>query len=566
MGWKDWRADCRAPGAITLLTRFLLYWHTIRYLRVSQIFWRLWYQVYRPKIDYSPSPPLRAPNGNWRSYVEREPALISPSQAVFLNFRADISGPTIWNDPKHAKLWLYNLHYFDDLNAQDSPIRVDWHRQLIRRWINENPAGKGNGWEPYPTSLRVVNWIKWSLTGNESSEPMRQSLAVQARWISKSLEFHILGNHLLANAKALCFAGLHFSGKEADEWYSRGLKILEKQLKEQVLSDGGHFELSPMYHLIVLEDLLDLTQLHNVYGKEVPKCLETVIPHMLRWSRVMRHSDGGIPFFNDAAFGVAAKPAELDSYAQDLGYELSESGNAFTFLRDSGYVRMICDDALVIADLAQVGPDYLPGHAHADTFSFEFSLAGRRLVVNGGTSVYGADNERQRQRGTLAHSTVSIDGKNSSEVWGGFRVARRARVTKLEVGDDQNLWARGEHDGYSRLPGSPKHQREWRLLEGGLEVSDLISGSGNHKIEISFHIAPGLVPRLNNEGTLDLCDETRGSVLCRLISSETQALHIEQTTWHPYFGVSIPTWSVVIRVNQDLLFSHNAVFEWRTLH
>ena len=79
------------------------------------------------------------------------------------------------------------------------------------------------------------------------------------------------------------------------------------------------------------------------------------------------------------------------------------------------------------ADVGEIGPDYRPGHAHADTLCFELSVFGQRLVVNSGTSEYGLGAERLRQRGTAAHSTVQIDGADSSEVWSGFRVARRAR-------------------------------------------------------------------------------------------------------------------------------------------
>src|SRR5262249_13815017 len=145
------------------------------------------------------------------------------------------------------KLWRYNLHYFDDLNAYDAAQRQEWHCSLLSQWVCENTPGFGTGWEPYPTSLRMVNWIKWVLTGNRLPAECIQSLAVQARWLSQRLEIHLLGNHLLANAKALLFAGIFFDGAEADEWLVRGLRILEREVAEQVLPDGGHIERSPMY-------------------------------------------------------------------------------------------------------------------------------------------------------------------------------------------------------------------------------------------------------------------------------------------------------------------------------
>lgn len=139
--------------------------------------------------------------------------------------------------------------------------------------------------------------------------------------MSRRLEYHLLGNHLLANAKALVFAGLFFSGGQADSWLRKGLKLLRAQLPEQILADGGHFERSPMYHAIILEDLLDLVNLAETYGHGAADW-RTVVQRMLRWLNAMSHPDGGIAFFNDAAFGIAPTLAELADYARRLGVSL----------------------------------------------------------------------------------------------------------------------------------------------------------------------------------------------------------------------------------------------------
>src|SRR5690606_39267896 len=122
-------------------------------------------------------------------------------------------------------LWLYNLHYFDDLNALDASARMDWHRSLISRWIAHNPPTEGNGWEPYTVSHRVANWIKWDLATARLDEQATESLALQVRWLSQRLEYHLPGSHLLANAKALIFGGLYFEGAEADAWLRLGRRL-----------------------------------------------------------------------------------------------------------------------------------------------------------------------------------------------------------------------------------------------------------------------------------------------------------------------------------------------------
>jgi hypothetical protein len=102
------------------------------------------------------------------------------------------------------------LHYFNDLNAKDCKQKLALHQQLILRWITENPPSKSIGWQPYPLSMRIVNWIQWSLNNNPLSQPMLDSLVTQIRCLNQTIEYHLLGNHLIANAKALIFAGFFF--------------------------------------------------------------------------------------------------------------------------------------------------------------------------------------------------------------------------------------------------------------------------------------------------------------------------------------------------------------------
>ncbi len=446
------------------MTPLPLYWHTLRWLKPVQFWGRAWFRLHRPRPGTRPAPPLRPSRGAWVP-CRRAPSMTGPARFRFLSVERELAAPADWNRADWPRLWRYNLHYFDDLVAHGAADRESWHRALIERWIADNPPGRGTGWEPYPVSLRIVNWIKWSLArgGGPGVEQMRlspaavHSLAVQARWLRGRVERHLLGNHLWANAKALVFAGAFFDGGEAARWRDEGLALLRRELREQILPDGGHFERSPMYHATLLEDLLDLVQLAArwpglVAGPELAAWRATA-QRMLRWLRVMTHPDGGIAFFNDAAFEVAPDLAALEDYAanacglahaSDASFgnqgprvvslpepepsiaALRGSDPSIIALPDSGYVRLQAGPAVLIADVGAIGPDYLPGQAHADTLSFELSLHGRRAIVNSGTSTYETDAERLRQRGTAAHNTVVVDGADSSEVWSSFRVARRA--------------------------------------------------------------------------------------------------------------------------------------------
>ena len=541
------------------------YIHTLRHLRPVQIYGRVWFKQYRGRPDERAAPRLRVRSGLLQQPCARAPSMPDAMTFRFLNTTCRLSTWQGWNDPSVDKLWLYNLHYFDDLNSSDSAVRGGWHRSLIDRWIAENPPPRGNGWEPYPTSLRIVNWVKWSLAGNALEAGWVHSLAVQVRWLRNRLEWYLLGNHLLANAKALAIAGLFFEGEEADRWLETGLRIYRHELAEQVLPDGGNFERSPMYHAIILEDLLDLINLAGVFPGRVPAgqlaSWRDSTQRMLEWLAVMTHPDGEIAFFNDAATGIAPTLMELTAYAGRLGLTLAagRSGtgraacvavaaspsSAITQLPDSGYVRLSRGDATALLDVGPIGPDYQPGHAHADTLSFELSLFGQRVMVNSGTSCYGISAERLRQRGTAAHNTVTVDGQDSSEVWGGFRVARRARPileTVSQSGDAARVAA--SHDGYKRLPGRNIHRRQWTLSPNDLRIQDAVSGPFR-QARARFHVHPGVQVE-----TLDL---PAGKLTLRLPQGPVvqfavdgaASLAIEPATWHPEFGVAVTNFCIV---------------------
>lgn len=541
----------------------LRYYHTLRYLRAVQIYGRLWHWLNPSRPDLRPAPARRKVSGRWMSAVTRRPCLLDHETFRLLNHIGRVRTAQDWNDPTKEKLWLYNLHYFDDLNALGAEGRCEWHKTLIERWVLENPPGYGNGWEAYPTSLRVVNWIKWALRGHTLPAEWLHSLAVQVRWLQRNIEWHLLGNHLFANAKALVFAGLFFEGTEAARWLAKGLKILQHQVSEQILDDGGHFELSPMYHAIILEDVLDLINAACAWPGCVPEervsLWRDVAARMLTWLDGMTHPDGGIAFFNDAALGVAADYATLTHYAQLLSitpYQISDD-DAIRHFSDSGYIRL--DNgagAVALLDVARIGPDYLPGHAHADTLSFELSLFGQRVVVNSGTSCYGLWPERLWQRGTAAHSTVEIDDANSSEVWSSFRVARRARPFGLFLQQNRNeLIVSCAHDGYQRLPGRPVHRRCWRLKQCCLQVVDTIEG-GYHKAKARFYIHPA-VNVVNDSGSIRLTLPDGRKVYC---SPEGGTARVVQSLWYPEFGVSLA--SRMIEVSVDNVREFCCEFLW----
>jgi uncharacterized heparinase superfamily protein len=520
------------------------------------MFSRVWFKMYRPEVSINVIS-IRPYLGSIIDFEFRKQRMYKHNRFKFLNIEREIQTPSDWNNPEWEKLWLYNLHYFDDLRAEGWESRVGWHKELIERWIKENPPFSGNAWEPYTISRRLVNWVLWALSENVLSDDALKSLCIQSAYLNKRIEWHILGNHLMANAKALIFTGLFFEGKEADKWLEKGLKIFSQQLEEQVLPDGGHFELTPMYHAQVLEDVLNVINILQSYPNAGVAHRDELISHysqisgkMLDWLKVMTHPDGGIVLFNDSAFGVSANAEELYRYAEKLkikpfvNTKICNDDIRISHLRNSGYLRIENSEVTAFLDVAKIGPDYLPGHAHADTLNFEISIGKQRVIVDTGISHYESGKERLLQRGTAAHNTVVIDGADSSEVWGSFRVARRAYPFDLKIDKKNEITC--SHNGYTRLSGKPVHNRKWVFLKNSLKIKDNIYGTFNEAVSY-IHVHPDVKVNVSHEshskGTFVLAD---GRQINWTVDGGN--VNVIDTAYHPEFGVTVPNRCLEIKL------------------
>ncbi len=488
------------------LIRFIV---TVSYLRSSQIFWRLIRLLPNP-LDYR-----KTPNLNFKNeilpfpYLDRE-GLLSGNcfEEVRWRFLAiekkhnDIG----WKASSESMLWRYNLHYMDFLSSKK--IENELAREIYLDWILKNPKRTNVSWDSYPLSLRIVNTIKWLSNQDNNNSAIIHSLYEQSKFLEGNLEYHLRGNHLLANIKALIFASVFFG--EDKLCYSQKYlkKLLLQQIKEQILDDGGHFELSPMYHSIVLEDLLDIASIlknrKDFFLDTESIFFHRTIKNMLDWLSCMCFSDGEISFFNDASFGIAQSINKLKIYYEDIFENNYYQNDNLNHLKFSGYFCMSIGNMKVISDCAKIGPDYLPGHGHADTLSFELSVGSQRIFINTGCSEYGNTEQRSYERSTMAHNTVTIDKKNSSEVWGGFRVGRRAKPKLIDFQlKEDKFKLKASHSGYSRLGRNCIHVRSWTLEKNSLQINDEILGNFEQATAV-FILNSDLICRPINNNSVNI--------------------------------------------------------------
>lgn len=452
--------------------------NTLSHLKLIQVTCQVYYRLSKPSFRYYSS---SANRGKMRLLTPIERLICVKGQiCTFLNQ----SSPFIsWNDASKGMLWAYNLNYMDWLVQEGISYEegAAWVDCFIAD-LQENKVGL----DPYPTALRIINWIKFISIHYDEIEHERlrvwnDSLYSQCVHLSRNLEYHLLGNHLLEDAYALFIASIYFSDENL---YKKSKRLLKEQLNEQILHDGAHFEQSPMYHCILLDRLLDCCNFsfHNLKfhdQKEINDFLKVTAVKMLGHLDSILYDDGTYPLFNDSATLVAPTPSQIFSYAVALGIAWNKIR-----MDESGYRKLVNSEMEVFADIGNVTASYQPGHTHADTFNYELRIGGKTFVSDTGISTYEKNERRQYERGTSAHNTVVVDGKDSGEVWSGFRLGKRAHVTLIS--DTQNC-IEAFHDGYGK---SKIHRRIFEIGTGYFRIKDTVESmcpAVNH-----IHLAPGI--------------------------------------------------------------------------
>lgn len=499
-----------------------LYWHTVRHLKPSQIWHRLGKYLGRScsvSRCLDAMPELCHPLATIEAldfdpeFLSRFPAReLAGGRVEFLHVARPFDWEDKWNLPEETPLWNYNLHYFEFLFSlirewKDSaqPEYLQAIKRSITGWIEQNrrEAG-GTGWDPYPVSMRLKCWLScYTLLEDELlqdaqfEEKMRASMFEQYVHLANHLEKHLLANHYLENLTALVLCAIFFgdAGMEA-----RALAELKRQCDVQVLPDGMHCERSPMYHKIMLEDLMRVAFALRGAGRGDGR-IEAHIRRMLDAAWSLEEGLHRIPLFNDCGVNVAKSLSALADAAQacfgirpSVRHHFPDGG--FYVFRDAGLK--------LIVDAGAPGPSYNPGHAHSEAMSFELYRDGAPIVTNCGTYAYQCG-QRAFFRSTAAHNTVMIDSREQSGCWGGFRVAKRCAVRVLEADAKGIRMEMKDQHGKRAV-------RSIRLQDGELLVEDASDGN---RLTAHYHFPGGIQGMAGGRCTVnetDFCLAEGGSL------------------------------------------------------
>ncbi len=368
--------------------------------------------------------------------------------------------------PGDSHLRAYEACYGLELGAAGRDVPAAWPTSVAL--------------EPYPASIRARALAVAVRFGRHD---VGEELTRAARAVLLQPELHLLGNHVLENGLALVCAAAVTRGPESDAWRRMGIMLLTWQMPKQFLPDGGHVERSASYHLALTAGLLECLELAESSRRPLPTIFRGIAERALGWVSVVEAPDGTYPLFNDAALDAAPCISDVVALGADLGIRPSRvvrerrAGDlSTTRLESTGWVRIDARDATVIIDAGPDATGFQPGHTHADGLGFEAWIRGERAVVDFGVASYEAGPQRDETRATRSHNTVEVGGQNSCEVWGAFRVGRRGRGRVVASGLESDVaWIQLHHDGYTWLPGRPRHVRVVTVRGGTLEVHDRVT-------------------------------------------------------------------------------------------
>lgn len=455
------------------------YIQTIKSLKSVQIFYQIKYKCFKTRslkrINRSnlKSNPLSL--CNYPSVKSSITKSGTGYRVSYLNLETSFQNQIDWTFDKYGKLWNYNLQYAGFLNQVDLSEEKRLH--LIIDLYNGLMVGSPTP-EPYTASLRIMNVIRF-LSKSDLIEERRKSLdsAVYSElsYLFQNLEYHLLGNHLLENSFALLMGGFYFSNETLID---KAQEILIEELNEQILKDGGHFERSPMYHNIILYRVLEAISYLRT-DHELEKVLRNSAKKMVGWMLAMQFKNGSVPHFNDSVDGVAVSNSELLQLANELNIgpiDLME-------LKESGYRKYISGKFEVFVDVEGIKPIYQPGHAHADSLSFQLSYNEKPFLIDPGVSTYTSGERRNWERSTKAHNTVCVEGRNSADVWGSFRVGKRPKVN-IEKDLRELISARIQTGLY-------EHSRTFNITSSAIRISDNVKSRAPMAI-VYFYLHPSI--------------------------------------------------------------------------
>lgn len=545
----------------------------------------------------------------------------------------------IWNkDYKSGVIWQNN--YYRDINYVNfndkSDVKIPWEisrmqwlipvgqaylltkdekyaafvKKILTSWIAENPYGHSLNWTcTMEVALRIIvfEYFFYAFGKSEAWKELSfrfaflKSIYYHAIFTQRNLEkSDVNGNHYVADATGLVFAGLFFEGyKNADKFLNTGWQILTTEIGLQVFRDGVDYEASIPYHRLVTELFFFPALYMKNAGKTIPSDYTNLLINMGLFTKAYARQNGTVPLVGDAddartlpfgnqhvndhtylpnLIGLTFNREDLLINAASSDDEIFwvlgsrkfadynktkiKTGYSSAAFPDGGFYIMGNSSSHILVDCGPLGLAGRGGHGHNDLLSFDAMIDGVNLISDCGSYVYTADYiERNKFRSTSYHNTPMIDGEEINRfitpkyLWNLKNDARES-VQKWSVGESIDVFT-GTHSGYQRLeePVSPVRSIIFDKKNNDLVIADSITGSGKHFVEIPLHLYHTIDVIGIKENHFSLTQKNH--VFHLFWKGEKWTARVQNARISPSYGVSYPSkkiiWHCPDAVGNDLV-------------
>jgi hypothetical protein len=414
-------------------------------------------------------------------------------------------------------------------------------QRLLEDWIDKNAWGYGVHWTmPMEAALRGISIclflsLVWPL--READRPwlkkVEHSLWEHFLYIEANIEFSHLSrsNHYLSNVLGLYVLASFLAGNGMEMRRARYRKLLEREILHQVYEDGGDYESSTGYHVLVTQMFTTAYFVMLAGGDKVSPGFHARLESMYCLMHVLSNAQGALPHIGDCDDGrvellsndleqmVTSEVSQRDSLrisgllgVGDALFDLGSGGSAADacwygsggprrraasktsgIWPQSGLAIHRRGDAQIIFCALPNGIHGKGSHTHNDKLSVLMRLAGNDFLCDRGTGVYTRDAvKRNTFRSTASHNTIMVDAAEQNSIWPEtsqvFRIGREAQVTAIARREQQGAISfSASHLGYRNLGVTPMRSVH-SVADDRLLIEDQLHGSGTHSVQLNFYI------------------------------------------------------------------------------
>jgi heparinase II/III-like protein len=468
------------------------------------------------------------------------------------------------------------------LTGDDSYRRAA--KDLLSHWIQSNPAPAGVNWtiamEAALRGMSICFLLNLLSPFGREEQPwlatVTRSLAQHLLYIEANIEFsHLLtSNHYLSDVVGLYCLSMFLDGEGMLARRREYRQRIEAEMAQQVYEDGGDYEASMGYQVLVTQLFTTALLLMRTErsAPATPAFVER-LRMMFRFLNTVASTCGELPQVGDCDDGrtelladdlrqmVLCPVAERNSlrvpHLLGLGQRLFDEGVG---PGDDAAWYGLTDTARIPYSQPQINPGSAPSikvltksgigvlrhesadllffaipngifgrgsHTHNDKLSFVLRVGGREVLCDSGTGCYTRDiATRNRFRSTAAHNTLLIDGTEQNRIdadaLGLFILGSEAAVSQIQEGRGaRGCFLRASHAGYCSL--GVTHTRTIRVIddERAFVIEDELEGEGVHDFELNLQLAPNRSAELA---------EAEGGILCRVLGDRQVQLAVAGPT------------------------------------